>query len=437
MKNHREIMKRNLVILIFILTITLIAGCESGHADEGPGNGINRQIILNGDSTDSERNRLLKEDIEFFKRELPNKHKNPFSVITKEEFEERVSTLEQNVDKMDNYQVFSELGKIIASIKDAHTMTNYVDGKKYPLDFYVINDDMYIVNTTKSLKDMMYSKVISVDGISWDIIKNELKQQIAYENESWLKLLLGNYFIPSYIYGAGIEKNADSHTFMVERDGETEEFEVPVLNFEDTIDFYDNKSSDKMFGRFERYYDYKYLQEDKAIYFEYNVCADMDALKFKDFNDSMFKDIEANEIEKIIVDLRGNTGGNSEILNPFTERLKSYIESNSDVEVYVLVGRKTMSSGMFAIFRIRDAVPDAVCVGEPTGGAIDCYGDVKVFYLPNSQLPVQYSTKYFEFSKTFKYEINGNNTYTPDVLLSPSIEDFMNGNDVVLNYVLQ
>jgi len=415
-----EIMKRNLVVLTFILTITLIAGCQSGHADAGPGNSINRQIVLNGDSTDSERNGLLKEDIEFFKRELPNKHKNPFSVITKEEFEERVSTLEQNVDKMDNYQVFSELGKIIASIKDAHTMTNYVDGKKYPLDFYVINDDMYIVNTPKNLKDMMYSKVISVDGISWDIIRNELKQQIAYENESWLKLLLGNYFIPSYIYGAGIEKKAASHTFMVERDGETEEFEVPVLNFEDTIDFYGDKNNDKMLGNFERYYDYKYLQE-KALYFEYNVCADMDALKFKDFNDSMFKDIQANKIEKVIVDLRGNAGGNSEILNPFTERLKSYVKSNSNVKVYVLVGRKTMSSGMFAIFRIRDAVPDAVCVGEPTGGAIDCYGDVKVFYLPNSQLPVQYSTKY----------------YTPDVLLSPSIEDFINGNDVVLNYVLQ
>lgn len=432
-------MKINLIILTFIVTISLslLAGCESGHVDAGPSDGPNRQIVLNGNSTDSERNRLLKEDIEFFKNELPKRHKNPFSIITKEEFEERVSTLEQNVDKMDNYQVFSELGKIIASIKDAHTMTNYVDGKKYPLDFYVINDDMYILNADKSLTDMMYSKIISVDGISIDIIKDELKQQIAYENESWLKLLLGNYFIPSYIYGAGIEKNAASHNFRVEKDGELKEFEVPVLNFEDTIDFYDDKSGDKMLGKFERYYDYKYLQKDKALYFEYNVCADMDALKFKDFNDSMFKDIEANEIEKVIVDLRGNTGGNSEILNPFTERLKSYIESNSDVKVYVLVGRKTMSSGMFAIFRIRDAVPDAVCVGEPTGGAIDCYGDVKVFYLPNSQLPVQYSTKYFEFSKTFKYEINGNNTYTPDVLLSPSIDDFVNINDVVLNYVLK
>lgn len=431
-------MRKNIVIFIFLLIVSL-TGCADNPAYTGSGDSSNpnRQIVLSGDSSDSERNRLLKEDIEFLKQELSKKHKNPFSVITKEEFEERISQLEENVDKLDNYQVFSEIGKIIASIKDAHTMTNYTDGKKYPLDFYVINDDMYIVNADKNLKDMMYSKLISVDGASWDSIKDELKQQISYENESWLKLMTGKYFIPSYIYGAGIEKNTASSVFKVEKDGETKEFEVPILNYEDTIDFYVDKNLDKMLGNYEKYYDYKYLEENKALYFEYNACVDMDGIKFEDFNDIMFKDIEANEIEKIIVDLRGNSGGNSEILNPFTERLRSYVESNSNVKVYVLVGRETMSSGMFAIFRIKDAAPDTVCIGEPTGGAIDCYGDVKVFYLPNSQLPVQYSTKYFEFSKTFKYEIKGSNTYTPDILLSPSIEDLADGNDVVLNYVLE
>lgn len=431
-------MKKSIIIFILLLTASLTGcGYNSNYVESGNSNNPNREIILKGDNSNRERNRLLKEDLEFLKNELPKKHKNPFSVITKKEFEERISLLEENVDKFDNYQVFSEMGKIIASIKDAHTMTNYVDGKKYPLDFYVIDDDMYIINADKSLKDMMYSKIISVDGVSWDSIKEELKAQISYENESWLKLMIGEHFIPSYIYGAGIGKNVDSHVFKVEKDRETKEFEVPILKFEDTIDFYVDKSREKMLGNYEKYYDYKYLKDNKAFYFEYNVCADMDDIKFEDFNDIMFKDIEANEVEKIIVDLRGNSGGNSEILNPFTERLKPYVESNKNVKVYVLVGRETMSSGMFAIFRIKDAAPEAVCVGEHTGGAIDCYEDVKVFYLPNSQLPVQYSTKYFEFSKSFEYEINGENTYAPDRLLSPTIEDFMNGNDVVLNYVLE
>lgn len=432
-------MKKTPVILAFLLIISSLIGCSNirPYTRVSNDNSESRQIILNGNSSDDERNSLLKEDIRFFKEELPKKHKNPFSVISREEFEERTSKLEENVDKLDNHQVFSELGKIIASIKDAHTSTNYWDGKKYPLEFYLINDGMYVVNTDENLKDMVYSKIISVDGVSWDILKEELSQQISYENESWLNLMLSNYFLPAYLYSAGVKNDADFHMFNVEKDGAIEEFQVPILNYEDIIDFYWGKSSDKMLGNFEKYYDYTYLQENKTLYFEYNACADMDDIKFKDFNDSMFQSIESNEVKNIIVDLRGNSGGNSEILNPFTERLKSYIASNDDVNVYILVGRNTMSGGMFAIFRIKEAAPEAISIGEPTGGAIDCYGEVKVFYLPNSQLPIQYSTKYFEFSKIYNYVPQESNTYTPDILISPSIGDFMNNNDLVLKHVFK
>lgn len=432
-------MKKIPVILAFLLIISSLIGCSNiqPYTEVSNDNSESRQIILNGNSSDDERNSLLKEDIAFFKEELPKKHKNPFSVISREEFEERTSKLEENVDKLDNHQVFSELGKIIASIKDAHTSTNYWDGKKYPLEFYLINDDMYVVNTDESLKDMIYSKIISVDGVSWDILNEELSQQISYENESWLNLMLSNYFLPAYLYSAGVKNDLDFHMFNVEKDGEIQKFQVPILSYKDPVNFYWGKSSDKMLGNFEKYYDYTYVQENKTLYFEYNVCADMEDMKFKDFNDNMFQIIESNEVENIIVDLRGNSGGDSEILNPFTERLKSYVASNDDVKIYILVGRSTMSSGMFAIFRIKEAAPDAISIGEPTGGAIDCYGEVKVFYLPNSQLPIQYSTKYFEFSKVYNYVPQESNTYTPDILISPSIGDFMNNNDLVLKHVFK
>jgi hypothetical protein len=163
----------------------------------------------------------------------------------------------------------------------------------------------------------------------------------------------------------------------------------------------------------------------------------MDDLIFKDFNKEMFNTIEENAIDKIVVDLRSNTGGNSEILNPFTKSLKSYIKKNSDVKVYTLVGRNTFSSGMFAIYRIKEAVPQAISVGEPTGGALDCFGEVKIMELPNTQIPISYSTKYFEFTKSFKYKNDGVGTFLPDITIRPTIEDFKSGRDVVLNYVLE
>jgi hypothetical protein len=146
--------------------------------------------------------------------------------------------------------------------------------------------------------------------------------------------------------------------------------------------------------------------------------------------------IEEEEVDKIIIDLRSNSGGNSEILNPFTKRLKNYIKENPDVKIYTLVGRNTFSSGMFAIYRIKEAAPEAISVGEPTGGALDCYGEVKSMELPNSQLPISYSTKFFEFSKSFSYKNDGVGTFLPDIAIQPTIEDYVNDTDAVLSYVL-
>lgn len=422
-------------VIIFILT-TLITACSINNkkTSKNTENILNRDRILLNDNTNEERNNLLREDIEYLHNELPKKHKNLFSIITKEEFDKKISNLYNDVDKLSNNQVFIELGKIIASIRDGHTRIDYSDGRSYPLEFYMFNDEIYIINTDKTLQDMMYSKIVSIDNISYKEILTELTQQISYENESWLKGELPNRIMPTFLYGIGIAKNEKFSTFKVEKNGEIKDFEVYILPNGKAY-FDTNRANDKIIGKHNNYYDYKYLEDKNTLYFEYNVCGEKGQI-FKDFNFKMFKDIESKNIKKIVVDLRANSGGNSEILNPFTDKLKTYVKENKDVKVYVLVGRETFSSGMFAIFRIKEAVPEAISVGEPSGGAIDRYGDVRDFKLPNSQLPIKYSTKYFEFSKVFNYKINKMNAFVPEILLSPSINDYINGRDIVLEYVL-
>ena len=240
---------------------------------------------------------------------------------------------------------------------------------------------------------------------------------------------------PVYMYGLGIIHNEDEAVFTIQKDGKVQDFTVSALKYGKSADFINQNTKDLLVGKYDNYYNYKCLLNYKAFYFEYNVCADMDNRKFVDFNKEMYKTIKGNDLDKVIIDLRNNSGGNSEILNPFTEHLKDYLE-NADIKVYILVGRNTFSSGMFAIYRIKESAPEAVSVGEPTGGALDCFGEVKTFNLPNSQIPISYSTKYFEFSKNFDYKNDEVGTFLPDILLQPTIEDYKNGIDIVLNYAL-
>jgi len=419
------------LILLIVITASSCRGINKAVIS------IDRGIILKNDNTNEKRNQLLTEDIKFFKEELPKHHKNLFANITKEEFDERTDQLIDRVDQLNNKQVFVELNKIIASARDAHTSISYWDGFSYPLQFWIFDGKVYIVNTGKKLEEMMYTQVRKIDGVAIEDIMTQLTTLISHENESWVFAMLPDYLgAPVFLYGLGIVKNETEAVFTVEKDGKEMDFTVTALEYGESTDYVNTKVKDVLLGKYDQNYNYEYLADQNALYFEYNACADMDSKSFADFNNEMMNMVEEKDVNKIVVDLRCNSGGNSEVLNPFTKRLKDYVKKKQGVKVYILVGRNTFSSGMFAIYRVKESDPEAISVGEPTGGALDCYGEVKSINLPNSQIPVSYSTKYFEFSKDFSYKNEGVGTFLPDIALQPTMEDYKNGKDVVLEYVL-
>ena len=425
-------MKRILATFLCLLTLAGLAGCSALPA----GNSAARATILQNGYVNEERNRLLKEDIAYFASELPKRHKNPFTKLSKEEFQKQTAALIADIDHLPNAQVFARLAQIMASIGDAHTCLNFWDGYNYPLQFYIFDKDVYIVNTEKGMEDLLYQKVTAVNGIPAAEVLSLLSTIISHENESWLQNALAKYLAsPVYLVGLGIVSDEESATFTIESDGATKEITVPVrYSYQTPVDFCNDTADDVVLGGFSGNYSYEYLTDANTLYFSYNLCEGKQ--EFREFNGRMFEDIANQDVEKIVLDLRRNPGGNSEVLNPFTEKLKVYKEEHPAVRVFILTGRATFSSGMFAIYRTMEAVPDAISVGEPTGGALDCFGDIKTFTLPNSQIPIQYSTKYFTFTKTFSYKNKGTDTFIPDVPLSPTIEDYKTGNDVVLNYAL-
>lgn len=114
-----------LIALLAVLTVACSNGNNLPQAKESTPNrgqtGHERETILKHDQTNDERNRLLREDIEYFAKEFPRRHKNPFSILTRQQFEDRTQSLAERVDRLTNHQVYVELNKIIASVGDAHT----------------------------------------------------------------------------------------------------------------------------------------------------------------------------------------------------------------------------------------------------------------------------------------------------------------------------
>lgn len=440
--------------IILLLCSALLTACSNGdtpiNTADTDGTTVNadasspehnsqqdKDIMLQGNIANEERNRLFREDILYFAKEFPQKHKYPFTYLSKEDFNRKLEELADRVDQLQNHQIYVELNKIIAEIKDGHTSINYWDGYSYPLRFYLFEEGVYVVNADHSLSEALNARVTAINGVPIDEVLNKLTELVSYENESWLKARLPDYLVsPVYMYGLGVIDNEQSTLFTLEKEGEQQEVLIPILEYGEKADWINTATKDSFTGLYEQNYDYRYIPDSETLYFEYNACAEQVGLKFSDFNKQMFQEIEEQAPKRLILDLRSNGGGDSEILNPFTKKLKKYVAKHPDMQLFILIGRNTFSSGMFAIYRTLEAAPDAINVGEPAGGAIDCYGDVRMFQLPHSQLPIGYSTKYFQFSTSFSYKNRGEGVFLPDVELATAFENYLKGNDEVLNYAL-
>jgi C-terminal processing protease CtpA/Prc len=183
------------------------------------------------------------------------------------------------------------------------------------------------------------------------------------------------------------------------------------------------------------WYWYEYLPDMQTVYIQYSRCRNDPKKSFKDFAKGLFRFVDglraAQRIERVIVDLRFNSGGDSSVIDPLVEGLQARTQLSDKGRLYVLISRSTFSSGMMAAVRLREDL-DAILLGEGSGSPPNEYGEVKSFSLPNSKIEIQYTTKYFRL-----LENSDPPTLEPDVAIQRSTTDFLQGRDQILDTALQ
>lgn len=331
------------------------------------------------------------EDIDFLKSKLINNHKNLFFTTTREEFEEKIETLKSIINNLDYDEMKVELSRIVASIKDAHTSIEFPVNKYLPFKFYYFNDGIYITKVTKGFEKILYRKVTKIEDMPIDEVIKELSQIISYENEYFLKAQSVKYLQGADIlYGLLICNNIDKINITLE----DEVVEIKTIAPKDLlylenikIPLYAKKCADN--------YWYEYIKDEETLYIKYNSCKDNGDVSIKNNIVETINFIEKNNVNKITIDLRNNLGGNSTLLRPLIEYIKSNKKINQRENLKVIIGRETFSSALINAYEFKFET-NAILTGEPSGGKPNCYGEILRFTLPNSKFRVSYSTKYYK-----------------------------------------
>src|SRR5262249_6945988 len=162
-------------------------------------------------------------------------------------------------------------------------------------------------------------------------------------------------------------------------------------------------------------------------YVQYNLCRNDPALAFSAFSQNLFAFADAHAVDRVVIDLRFNPGGDSSVVNPLLNGLRA--RSALRGHVVVLIGAGTASSAQDAAIALRNL--GARLIGEPTRQTPNGYGEVRPLTLPNSAITIQYSTKYFRMIAN-----DHSSALEPDLQVPAALSDLLAGRDAALDAAL-
>ncbi|MBX7219490.1 MAG: hypothetical protein K1Y36_06060 [Blastocatellia bacterium] len=382
------------------------------------------------------RDEQWRQDVQLLRQELPKRHLNLFFHLKKDEFEKRLAELDIQIPKLNDHEITVELMRAVAAVHDSHTSLNFPPRRVYPLGASWFQDGLFVAAIAPEYKQHLGARVVKIGNTSLEQAYEKICTVFASETPGWARvksqLILNS---PEILHGLRLLPDAETGTFTLEdKTGKQTVVNLPSIPVEKlkweylldpaqpTTPLYLRKSDQN--------YWFEYLPESKTFFIKYNRCRETPELPFATFNQQVWDFIASHPVEKLVFDLRHNSGGNSAIMQPFFEALQKHGNLNRKGHLFVIIGGRTFSSGSMNAFQFREWTK-AILVGQPTGMGTNHYGETKDFKLPHSALNVTYSTRFFKQTKEDITFIQ------PEILVQPTSTEVFSGHDPVLEAILK
>jgi hypothetical protein len=369
------------------------------------------------------------EDLQYLKDTLPKRHINLFAKISKADFDNSIAAIESRLTDPDDETFTAELLKLTVAIGDEHTHIEPVFTKVAPIRFNKFTEGIYVTATDTANADVLLYQLTGVNGHSITEVISRFKEIIQSGNPSFFEVGLLHFINnPVILKGLQITSSTDETTFdLTAPNGKTIKRVIRSVAGKNAgnLSLIEVKSRLLSQQGKENYW-YTYDPRSGTLYFNYNRCQEQDARPFSAFNDELFAAIVNNKPQRLVIDLRYNSGGNSGILATFIERIRqSYL--NSKGKLFVLIGKQTFSSALMNAVELKRG-SNATLLGEATSGSVNHYGEVRGFRLPHTQIVIGYSTRYWENWKGHDGPLK------PDVTITYSVKNYSNGIDEAMVY---
>lgn len=378
------------------------------------------------------------QELDWLVSALERRHPDIHSVTPPDRFEDEVAAVRAGLPDATTAEAFVGLLRIVALVGDSHTrLENYapVEERVLPVMCGAWPEGWWITAVQPGRSDLFACKVLAIEGRSVEECAQTLAPLVPHENAIVLRQGVARLMtLPQVLAAVGLADD-DARIELALRDPSgaerTVELEaLPREQLEGWTAIAPQGWSNPLYrSRMDQPWWWTELDGGQVLYFQYNRCAETPEQPFVVQAAEILERLDRGDVERLVIDLRHNGGGDSRVLRPLITGLTRRRAWRGGERIVVLIGNSTYSSAqMNALVLQRDL--GARLLGEPTAQKPNSFGEMRFFRLPFSGLEVGCSTR------TYRQLDDDPPSLEPDVLVPTTFDDLYRGRDPLLDAVL-
>ena len=389
-------------------------------------------------------------DLRFLQETVHKDYAFLFKKVTADDFDAAVDKLYKAMPGMEIHQRIAGIARIVSSFKYGHTSMGWRQSPfKYhvaPVNFYWFSDGLYAEGADKNYASIVGAKLVKVEGVPVMQALEAVKPLVPSENDEYFKAYgLDFIAIPEALHAQGITKELKTTvTYTFEKDGKSfdqtitalEGFHMPrdygfTTPGADWLSGRDQKTTPYYLKNINKNYYYEYLPDSKTVYVRQSQVLDDKEETIAAFYKKVFEFIDKNDVDKMVIDVRLNGGGNNYKNKPVITGIVECKKINKPGKLFVIIGRRTFSACQNLVNEFSNYT-NALFVGEPTAENINFYGDTRKVELPNTGIPVFLSFAWWQD----KPQWENADWLAPQLAVDMSFEEYKTNKDPVLDACL-
>lgn len=414
-----------------------------------------RALVADIDAETMTREEGWRADLRLLSREVRRRAFDPFLYIPEDSFDAAVASLKASIPDLSDLQIVLGMEKLLASLGDGHARVRAPKDRPEmqraaPLQFFLFEEGVFITAADPRHTELLGARVLRFGERTVEEVLAALDPQLSRDNgnDQWVKETITPRLreLPT-LHALGLIPSAgevvltvedmrgDRRTVTVAADAAQPAWKLRQASLYPDGWRFLPETLDAPLPFYLRHADEPYwftlLSDERTVYCQFNSVRDAAGESLAAFTERLFGWIEDHDVERLVLDMRWNGGGNTFLERALLHRIVGCRKINRRGALFVIIGRGTFSAAQNGV-SFLDFHTEAIFVGEPTGSSPTFIGETSEFELPYSKVTVNVSDLLWVGTWPGDYRI----WIAPELYAPPTFAAFRANRDPALEAIL-